>query len=186
MIGVKNKIFAIEGEWNDNLRKKETIKSSLTLLEEVSNINHIYRKVNTVVGLVGYLKESKKMPYQEYDIIFLAFHGTRYDIEMSKNNYISIKDLADNCNGWFNEKHIHFSSCAVGLDPKRLEYFKEVTGAASVSGYKKTIDFFESSIFDMVLLQKLTEYSRMGSLDNYLKSKFKYLYNKLGFKMIYN
>ncbi|MEX0995941.1 MAG: hypothetical protein WDZ45_02695 [Flavobacteriaceae bacterium] len=182
---MKNNIFAIEGEWNYNLKKRETIKSSLTLLEEVSDIKYIFRKVNSVDGLVGYLNESRKVAYQDYNILYLAFHGSRYDIEMSKNNYISIEDLADDCSGCFKGKHIHFSSCAVGSDLNRLKHFKEVTEAFSVSGYKKTIDFFESSVFDMVLLQKLTYYSNMGSLDNYLKTKFEHLYDKLGFILIY-
>ncbi len=182
---MKNNIFAIEGEWNNNLQKRETIKSSLTLLEEVSDIKYIYRKVNTVDGLVGYLKESKKVAYKDFNSIILAFHGSRYDIEMSKNNYISIEELAKECAGCFKGKHIHFSSCAVGSDTKRITYFKEVTQASSVSGYKKTIDFFESSVFDMVLLQKLTHYSNMGSLNSFLKKNFDYLYDKLGFIIIY-
>ena len=81
---MSKKISAIEGEWDNKLYKNLTVKSSLSLIKEVSNIDFIFRKTNTVDSLLSYLKTTSKSTYKNYGIILIAFHGSRYDIELSK------------------------------------------------------------------------------------------------------
>lgn len=179
-----NHIFGIEGEWDNDFKENLTIKSSLTLLKEVCNIEYIFRKTNTVNSLLSYLKASSKSSYKKYGTIVIATHGTRNDIEVSKNENITIEELTDECKNLFEGKIVHFSSCGVMQNEKGVFYFKEMTSAKAVCGYTKEIDFLESSIFDIALLQKLFEFDRIGNVNNYLKRKHSFLYKELGFKMI--
>lgn len=183
-MSVFNNVLAIEGEWYDNLKRKETIKSTLSLLEEVCDLKYIYRQVNTSDGLLNYLKESRKNCYQKYDIIFLAFHGTRKDIEIATGEYLTLEDLGIACEGYFEDKYVHFSSCDLGNNESALDVFRIITGAKAVSAYSASVDFFDSSIFDLLLMQKLRHYKRLGSLKNHLEEKYNYLYNRLGFVMV--
>lgn len=177
-------IFAIEGEWENKLDDKLTIKSSLTLLNEVCGIEYVFRKTNTVESLVSYLKISRTARYKKYGVIVIASHGSRYDIALSKGEIIEIEQLANLCKNLFQEKIVHFSSCSVMQNTKAISYFKEISGAKNVCGYTKTIDFLESSLFDIALLQKLYEFERIGNVDNYLNKNYTPLYDQLGFKMI--
>lgn len=179
-----NHIFAIEGEWENKLDENLTIKSSLTLLNEVCGIEYIFRKTNTIKSLFAYLKTSQKASYKKYGVIVIATHGSRYEIEVSNDEFIDIEKLADKCEGFFKGKIVHFSSCAVMQNEDSISYFKEKTGAKAVCGYSKQIDFLESSVFDIVLLNKFYFFKRIGDVDNHLYKNYKYLYNKLGFKMI--
>lgn len=152
-------IFAIEGEWTNRLTDKETIKSSLSFLDEVYGIKHIFRKVNTFNSLVDYLDQGTKASYKNYGIIVLAFHGSKKGIELEGKD-ISLTKLANKCGGIFEGKLVHFSSCAILKDMEDIEYFKKVTGAKKVMGYSENIDFLESTLFDIALLQKLNEFAQ--------------------------
>ena len=130
-----------------------------------------------------YIKESRKTRYHTYDIIYLAFHGTKNEIQISKNNAISLEEFAESCPNWFEGKYVHFSSCSVGKSMS-LKEFKKITGAYAVSSFTKEIPFFFIFVFDLVLLQKLTQYEKIGYLDKYFNDNFEYLYNKLGFVLL--
>lgn len=175
------KIFVIEGEWDDKLYKDLTVKSSLSLLKEVSDIDFIFRKTNTVESLISYLKTSSKSTYKNYSVLMIASHGSRYDIELSKDQYIDLVDLADVCEGMFTGKIVHFSSCSIAGNESRLSYFKETTGAIAVSGYSKTIEFLESSILDIVLLNKLCCFKNPISAYKNIIKNYPYLQSRLGF-----
>jgi len=176
-------IFAIEGEWTNRLTDKETIKSSLTFLEEIYGIKHIFRKVNTFSSLLDYLHQGTKPSYKNYGIIVLAFHGSNKGIELEGQD-ISLTELANKCEGVLEDKLIHFSSCAILKDDDDIKYFKKVTGAKKMMGYSRNIDFLESTLFDIALLQKLNEYDKAGNVDNYLQNNYPSLYEKLGFKLV--
>ncbi|WP_370391076.1 DUF6642 family protein [uncultured Winogradskyella sp.] len=181
---VGRNIFALEGEWDNRLDSKDTVKSALTFLNQIYDIDIIFRKVNTEEGLIGYLKEACRPSYKKYGIILLAFHGTKQGLELFKNNSIELLALAEYCKGLFNDKIIHFSSCSTAGDTERFKEFKAITEAKAVMGYSKNVSFLESTLFDIALLQKLNEFSRPGDVNNYMKREFNSLCNTLGFKMI--
>jgi len=176
-------ILAIEGEWTNRLTDKETIKSSLSFLDEVYGIKYIFRKVNTFNSLIDYLHQGTKAGYKKYGIIILAFHGSKKGIELEGKD-ISLKELANECEGVLEDKLIHFSSCSIIQNIDEIRYFKKITGAKKVMGYSKDVDFLESTLFDIALLQKLNEYDKAGNVVNYLQSNYPSLYEKLGFKLV--
>ncbi|EDM44960.1 hypothetical protein SCB49_02529 [unidentified eubacterium SCB49] len=179
-----NHIFAIEGEWETKLDKELTIKSTLTLLQEVCDIDSIFRKTNTVESLLSYLDISRNASYKKYGTVVIASHGTKNDLELSSNEIITIEELGEHCKDYFENKIVHFSSCGVMENDKKIKYFKNITKAKSVSGFTKNVNFLESSVFDILLLQKLYEFKRPGDVNNHLEKNYNSLYENLGFKMI--
>ena len=124
-----NHIFAIEGEWEANLNKDLTIKSTLSLLQEVCGIESVFRKTNTIASLIQYLEMSSAASYKKFGTIIIATHGTKNSIELSNKEIISIEELGKECKGLFKNKTIHFSSCAVMQNSKTMQSFKEVSMA---------------------------------------------------------
>ncbi|MBK5214780.1 MAG: hypothetical protein JJE55_14095 [Flavobacteriaceae bacterium] len=176
-------ILAIEGEWTNRLTDKETIKSSLTFLEEIYGIQYIFRKVNTFNSLVDYLDQGTKASYKNYGIIVLAFHGSNEGIRLEGKD-ISLENLAMECDGILEDKLVHFSSCAIFKDIEDIKFFKKITGAKKVMGYSENVDFLESTLFDIALLQKLNAFSHPKRVDKNLQINYPALYDRLGFKMV--
>jgi hypothetical protein len=60
-----------------------------------------------------------------------------------------------------------------------------MTHALCVCGFKTDIDFLESSVFDMLLLQKLQEYKDIKAVDRELKRNYRKLIGRLDFRLMY-
>lgn len=179
-----NHIFAIEGEWEAKLNKDLTIKSTLTLLQEVRDVNFIFRKTNTVKSLLSYLETSSTASYKKYGTIVIATHGNGKDIELSEGEYITLKKLGKRCEGMFEGKAVHFSSCEIMKDEKGMIEFKKITNAKCVCGYTKNVDFLESSVFDILLLYRLYKNSSGVITQAFLERNYPDLVDRLGFKLI--
>ena len=96
-------------------------------------------------------------------------------------------ELAEILNGSCVNKIIHFGSCnTLATDEKKVRQFLEKTQALCVCGFRTDIDFLESSVFDMLLMQKFQEYKDIKAVDRDLKKNYRKLITKLDFRLIYN
>jgi len=68
-------IFCLEGDWTDDLRKKESIINALKFLDVNYGIKYIHRNCSTYSEFEYRLNEYKKAIYKNYSICYLAFHG---------------------------------------------------------------------------------------------------------------
>ncbi len=175
-------IFAIEGEWSNSLKSGLTIKSSIHFLNEVYGIPYIFRKTNNQESLITYLRQCAR--YNSYGILMLSFHGSSKGLTIAKGQTISLDKLGEQCAGMFSDKIIHFSSCSIARSVGDLEKFKEITCARKVMGYRKDVDFLESTLFDIALLHNLHHYDRLGYVPKNLEKKYRSLYSKLDFVMV--
>ena len=90
-------------------------------------------------------------------------------------------------NGSCVNKIVHFGSCnTLDTDERNIKKFLETTHALCVCGFKSDIDFLESSVFDMLLLQKFQEYKDVSAVDRDLKKNYRKLINKLNFRLMYS
>ncbi|WP_419917278.1 DUF6642 family protein [Candidatus Poriferisodalis sp.] len=82
---------------------------------------------------------------------------------------------------------IHFGSCAVvRARDDRLRTFRRNTRARAVIGYRKTVySDLELAAFELLLLEALSRYSQTGAPARHLRSNYKSLCDKLGFKYIF-
>ena len=85
---------------------------------------------------------------------------------------------------WVN-KIIHFGSCnTLATDERKIKQFLEKTQALCVCGFRTDIDFLESSVFDMLLMQKFQEYKDIKAVDRDLKKNYRKMISKLEFKLV--
>jgi len=179
-------VFCLEGDWEKDLRKKSSIGAALDFLQANCNIQYIHKHCGTKENLAYYLSRWKQKRYKDYSICYLAFHGHPEVIEVG-NEHVDLSELADMLNGSCVNKIIHFGSCnTLDTDSAKVRDFLEKTQALCVCGFRTDIDFLESSVFDMLLMQKFQEYRNIKSVDRDLKRNYRKLITKLEFKLLYN
>lgn len=181
----KKHIFCLEGHWEKDLRDMSSIHAALIFLQNNCDIKHIYKSCATRATLEYYLGFWKQKKYSAYSILYLAFHGEPGTIRIGKE-YISLEELGDMLEGKCEDKIIHFGSCqTLNTDRRNIVSFLERTGALCVCGFRTEIDFMESSVFDMLLIQKLQEYKDISKVDRDIRRYYKTLVKKLDFKLVH-
>ena len=174
-----SKIFALEGEWGTSPNDKTGIRSMLQLLKDVNGIDFFHRRVATKSDFEFYLRKSKG---KRFSIIYLAFHGSKDCIYLGNDKHVlSLEEIAEVANGCLENKIVHFGSCQTCKSVSSLSDFKESTTAKFVSGYKKDIDWIDSTILDLAYFSNLDELTRKGAIENRMSSKYADLHERLGF-----
>lgn len=179
-------VFCLEGDWEKDLRKKSSVGAALEFLRTNCNINYIHKNCGTKENLKYYLSQWKHPRYKKYTICYLAFHGFPEVLEIG-NEHLDMVELAEILKGSCANKIIHFGSCnTLATDERKIRQFLERTQALCVCGFRTDIDFLESSVFDMLLMQKLQEYKDIKAVDRDLKKNYRKMMTKLDFRLIYN
>lgn len=188
-----NNIFCLEGDWNDDLRKKTSILSGLEMLHSISDVNYIHKTVGTFeelkFRLIDYINNSIKprSKYKSYDLLYIATHGRNGSIYF--DNEIDVLDLFEEIIHEigivkpFAGKVIHFGSClTMKMSDHKLKKLAELTGAFIISGYTKSISFLESTLFDVLYFNELITRKKKMPLISYLDQKYAGFKTDLGFK----
>jgi len=155
----KKGIYCIEGLWDDNIRDKSTILPILDLLDKRGYCDYIYHDSATIAELEFYLKKWKvKTINKKFPILYLAFHGDKGSILINNKEEYSLEQLAlflkDKCVG----KVIYFGSCStLRMDKRLIKSFLDKTGAIAVIGYKKDIDWIQSTACDLFVFEALQQ-----------------------------
>jgi len=179
-------VFCLEGDWEQDLRDKSSIAAALDFLQSNCGIKYIHKNCGTKENLKYYLSLWKNKRYRDYSIAYLAFHGKPEKIQVG-TEYVNLVELAEMLNGSCVNKIIHFGSCnTLDTDAKSIRTFLDKTHALCVCGFKTDIDFVESSVFDMLLLQKFQEFKDMKAVERDLKKNYSKLINRLDFRLMYN
>lgn len=185
------KIFCLETEWNLSKTKKMRDKASmlplLSFLEQSEGIEYIFRNVASRMDLKYYLSQLKYKTYKDFQIVYLAFHGSSKAIYIPSdpNNPLSFSEFADISEGILQNKIVHFGSCrTLNTSEKTIQEFKDITGAKIVSGYTKSIDFVRSSILDIAYFSELNRTINLGTIGNKMSKQYGDLISDLGFKIL--
>lgn len=180
----KKNIFCLEGDWNDNLKHKSSILPALELLELNNGIQSIYKTCGSYgefeVRLNQILADKRK--YNSFEIIYLAFHGSKNKIFIGDEAY-SLEEIAETFEGRLEGKIIHFGSCkTLSIDEDQAKYFLEVTGAKAISGYGKNVDFISSTVVDILFFEMCQKYERMHYIKENMNKHYRELCSDLDFK----
>ena len=185
-----NNIYCIEGDWEEDLRKKTSILSGLEMLTSISKKEFIYKTCATEEELLNrltdYVAHSHKprAKYKTYDILYLATHGKKGSLNF--NGSVDILDFfVENGNfydGAFKDKIIHFGSClTMKMKETDIDRLKHFTGAKIISGYTKSIAFLDSTLFDVLYFNACEAYKSKRGVEEYLHKRFGGFCNDLGF-----
>jgi hypothetical protein len=164
-------IFCIEN-WSGDLRSKYSSNDLLEFLERHGAARTVHQRVSTTRELGHYL--SRFADQTTHRVGYLAMHGSRGQVyvgstPVSLETLISwstlegddaprlsaagepeeyVVDLAG--------KVLYLGSCAsLNVSPDRLAELRKHTGAIAVCGYRRSVDWFESAGFEILLLAAL-------------------------------
>ena len=172
-------IICIETEWEHTVKAHRLQIHTEPLLEFVQKLHGldiIYRRIATWNELEYYLKRFSLQQYDNYQIMYLSFHGDKGGIflegEKGRDAFVSLEKLSKVANGVFENRIVHFSSCeTLQLNDFELIKFKKNVNADILSGYTTKVDGALSAINDIAYMDQLI-------LNDYSKRKTKYAMNK--------
>ncbi len=152
------KIYALEGEWSFDLRDNSSVRDLLGVLaHNDAKVGVILRDVATADDLEHYVGRWGAARYRDFRIGYFALHGAPGRL-VFRGSKVPIGEIAERLEGSCKGKIVCFSSCSVARDRKQLERFKKLTGARTVCGYRKDVDWTAAAAFDLLLLHGLVFY----------------------------
>ncbi|MEW6467781.1 MAG: DUF6642 family protein [Bacteroidota bacterium] len=178
-------VFCLEGDWAADLSDRSSIKAALNFMSHNFGVQYIYKQCGTKDNLQYYLDRWKNKKYKSYSICYFAFHGQPGKLEVGKD-LVTMEELAKMLGGACKNKIIHFGTCKVlYTEKKRIDEFLRETGALCVSGFQADVDFLESSLFDMILIDMYQQYLNMGKVEAAIKKNYRSLAHRLKFKLFH-
>lgn len=153
-------IFCIEGQWNTNPRSKQSIRPILDILHHSCGVKYIYRKIHTKADFLETLRQYTFLRYKNYSILYIAFHGQPNGICIG-DEFVTLAEISAVLEGCLTDCIVHFGSCSA-LRTKRLviEDFLTKTRVSVISGYRKQVDFIESTAEELSFLYQITQSSK--------------------------
>ncbi|WP_328992595.1 DUF6642 family protein [Kribbella sp. NBC_01245] len=173
-------IFCLEGEWDPNLRNRNSVEPILELLERLGIARTIHRDVATRPELEYYLRKWGQKRYADYSVLYLASHGLGGKLELGQGS-VTLAELADLLEGKCAGRVVYFGCCLV-LNQQNdvLQEFARKTGAKAVLGYSRQIDWLDSAAFEVLLLERLARGNRTDAFFNHLHRDHGAFAEKLG------
>ena len=154
-----NGIFCLEGEWEPDLRKRDSVLPVLELLERLGKIKSIHRDVATVAEAKYYLKKWSERRYDDYVVLYVATHGDKGRLYWGPRESMTLDELAEILGDSASDCWVYLGSCLTLFDETDVIRFVEQTGVEAVLGYRKSVDWIESAAFDVILLSEMANFA---------------------------
>ena len=166
---MRTRILCLEGEW-DEKHQDVTVEPLLKLLQNLDAWNNDNRRQLTVehhlCQSVKRLKhklqgiDQRSFPNDTaFNCLHLAFHGNKCGLH-TDGEAISFEEIADCIGDKARGKIVFFSSCGERGQEKKLEEFKQNTGAQLVVGYAASVDWLAASLFEICFFSDLLDRPR--------------------------
>ncbi len=192
-------IICFDTEWRYNHHRKnekfnlkcEHVLETIKAYHE--NFNFEYEKFLTRDVLLHYMQQfSGNRMKSRYQVIYISCHGEENKIffegeREEELKSISLDELVDFYEGFFEDRIVHFSSCSTLKDLEAAKRFKRNAHAKYVSGYQTNVDAMDSLILDMAYFNALQEYKKIGTLkrpNSLFQQHYASLINYLGFVIV--
>jgi hypothetical protein len=182
-----NGIFCLEGNWDEGLEQRASVRHLLELVRAQNQIKTIHKNATTREEFGALIKEWLKAKYRDYPVLYLAFHGEPGAIEIGRE-FVPIRDLHELFDARARGRFIHFGSCqTLGTSRRNLQHFFKHSHAAAISGFTSKVDWLEGCALEIMLFHELARrkidsgslevtrrmlHRRAGSLSRHLKFRF--------------
>ena len=189
----KRGIFAIEGEWESDLRGNLSFRPILDLVGKLTGAPYVHRDAATQEEFFYYLDKWTQARYATFPILYLGFHGEEESIIIgdgrSSERFILLEDLAERLEGRCKQRIFYFGSCAtLEIDERKLQTFLRRTDALAICGYRNEVGMMKSAAFELLLLETLMSNSLQINGARAMKSSIerseRSLCKELGFRMV--
>lgn len=185
------KVFCLEGLWESNLKDNSSVKPVLSLLnKQYSRLNYIYKDCATKTELCFYLNKWIQKGYDDFPILYLAFHGEKELIHLADGK-MALSEISELLKGSCKNRIIVFSSCStLNIDKGVIQSFIRDTKCLAVCGYRSDVDWVRATAFELLLLEGMqdNEFSGrgIGTIKNYLTELGNSSFSDLKFSMVTN
>ena len=118
---------------------------------------------------------------RDHAILYLAFHGKAGGILLPDGDSLSLEELADLMGDKFQDWVVHLGSCStLSAKESRVRDFFRSTKVALLVGYRKRVDWTESTSMDLILLDWMENYKNMGAMKKKVESSYQDLISATG------
>lgn len=179
-------VFAFEGEWNSNLKKRLSVRPLVKFLEDSQGVKTIYKDIGTREEFFFYLDRWLQPRYKDHPIGMFAFHGTARTLHLGDSK-VTLDELASKIDGRAKGRILYFGGCKIlELPNDEIEELRRVTRARAVVGYTKDVDFLESAAFELLLIDCLSTFDKSPSrAKRQLLINYPNLSYRLGLKFVH-
>lgn len=159
-------IFCLEGDWWGKLHKGSSVEPILELLRQWDPyyVPYVRRDVATRSEFEYYLSRWAQRSMAAYPILYLAFHGKSSEVTIGDQrlaeNRVTVSDLGDMLEGKCHGRMIYFGSCqTLDLHGNAIHAFLRKTGAIAVCGYRRDVEWLDSTAFELVVMGAMQLFS---------------------------
>ncbi|QWX85173.1 hypothetical protein H0I23_05915 [Cellulophaga sp. HaHaR_3_176] len=152
-------IYCLEAVEDVEIDQVTETQKKLDQLTMQFGVGSIYKTCDTIEGLEASLNTLvlDDHNFKNYEIIYLVITGEANSICLN-DYYYSLQEIAELFEGKLKGKILHFSNAKVlDLDEEEAQYFLDVTGAKSVSGYGNDFNELTSSNLDIAFFNLFKE-----------------------------
>jgi Family of unknown function (DUF6642) len=155
----RKNIVCLESLWTTDVENRLSVQPILELASKKNYIKTILLTCNTMEELEFNLGIVPRR--NGYGILYFAFHGFPGGIIMASSK-AKLETIAGFMGKRFSNWVVYFGSCAtLGIEKRRVFNFMEKTNALMAIGYKKRVNWMDSSVIDLLLLDYIQEYKDM-------------------------
>ena len=158
----------------ESLADREERLSVRPFLEYVASVQAVklsFAPCDTEKELADGLRSFARL--RKDGILYISLHGDPGAIFLADGTTLELEDLAELLGTRFAGWVIHFGSCStLRASRERLAAFSEATGVPLLLGYRKTVDWIESSAMDMLLFQTLQQYVDLHACWRFVERRY--------------
>jgi hypothetical protein len=175
-------IVCLESLWGGNIEERLSVAPLIEFIAKLNEVKFIHLTCNTMGEFKFNLREvcncgRKRGP----GILYLAFHGLSGKILLPDGDMLNLEELAGLMGDKFKDWVVHFGSCStLSTKESRLRGFFRSTKVALLVGYRRKVDWTESTSLDLILLDWIENYKRMGPMRKMVESRYKDLISVTG------
>lgn len=159
-------IFCLEADWERRLDRGLSLRPMLDLLHQWAplRVPYVHRDIATREEFDYYLHRWVQAQAARYPVLYIATHGNAGVLSIGDwrkaRNHITIDEIEEAIAGQGQGRLIHFGACDfLDLHGNRIKSFIKSTKLVAVSGYRRELDWLESTLLDTAVLAAFQRYS---------------------------
>jgi hypothetical protein len=171
-------IVCLEAFWNHDVENRLSVKPILELASKKYYTKSVHLTCNTLPELAFNLHVA---PHRDgYSILYFAFHGFPGGIYMPGVR-VEIETLSEFMGERFSNWIVHFSSCGtLDIEKKRIFDFIKKTKVLMAIGYKRKVNWTESTALDLLLFNSIQHYKDMRKFWKRFQKEYRNLVKTTG------
>jgi hypothetical protein len=175
-------IVCLESLWDGNIEERLSVAPLIEFIAKLNEVKFIHLTCNTRVEFKFNLKEvSNRRRKRGCAILYLAFHGLSGKILLPDGDVLNLEELAGLMGDKFKDWIVHFGSCStLSTKETRVRDFFRSTKVALLVGYRKRVDWTESTCMDLILLDWIENYKRIGPMQKMIQGRYQDLISATG------